>query len=101
MTETQTSWTPGPWGYYRAISVLEGNGNFNVHSDAEPELAQTWVAQVVLREDAEANAQLIAAAPALYEALQELMDELQRARIAPLVGDKARAALAQARGKTP
>ena len=66
------AFTPGPWGYYKSLTVLEGNGDFNIHSDAEPELPQTWLAVVLAREEAKANARLIAAAPELLRELEAI-----------------------------
>jgi len=93
------NWTPGPWYYngqlgtdYAVISTVLGSYNY----DHEVLGTSEWVR--VNNEDAH----LIAAAPELYEALEEALDEMwYEARHNdehPSI-IKARAALAKSRGE--
>ena len=102
MSETQ--WTPGPWAVKWETNVFGGErlvagtgGHTSNISDVEPENR--------------ANANLIAAAPELYDALAELKRLLTGADVrilgeniatdivASIVFDKADRALARARGE--
>ena len=103
------AWTPGPWlttdsgtvyalEDYRGRFKIEQRNRFSVQINAGPETPQYEV---------KANAQLISAAPALYEALEELRSIVQGL----LDGDQyvfdsftlqpAEIALARARGELP
>jgi hypothetical protein len=119
---SERKWTPGPWhyrpqkfddwGYVRASAEADGFHPFicqakdvRTTDDDEKEARKNgtdpWAA----------NAHLIAAAPELYEALEEIRDMLWSRpdisdRLRPLMGfaeeatnQKARAALAKARGE--
>ena len=108
---TETKWTPGPWRY----SFEDGDDWGTVRA------GQRWICQAsnpaVKWEDLptyreantdphQANAQLIAAAPDLYEALEMAAEALDKFSVgdddlvteAPILA--ARAALKKARGET-
>ena len=65
----ETKWTPGPWTVIRALKPVDGeydygiNGSGRIIAEAYGRTTETE------RPPAEANANLIAAAPDLYEAL--------------------------------
>lgn len=93
---TQFKGTPGPW----RVSEKRGDLIDIRHENNEPGAMSLNLAQVVARQswlkEAEANAQLIAAAPELLEALQDL-----QARACVYVNtSKAEAAIAKATGET-
>lgn len=71
-----TEHTPGPWhamcDWVTAVFVSGGPGNDDI---AELNYSEKALVSIT-REEAEANARLIAAAPALYEALNECADKL-------------------------
>lgn len=98
-----TKWTPGPWhivsagtcqgGERRRVQVKGSNGGGAMMIDYEP------------CSEGEATARLIAAAPELYEALEEMMRQFEPADPGNDDGVSdcdaivlARAALARARG---
>jgi len=88
--------TPGPW----RVSEKRGDLIDIRHENNEPGAMSLNLAQVVVRQswlkEAEANAQLIAAAPELLEALQDL-----QARACIYVNtSKAEAAIAKVTGET-
>jgi hypothetical protein len=86
--------TPGPW---RVMPPSVGRfkvGAARAHSEAFQIVGEASN----YNEQAEANARLIAAAPELLEALQELVSHYM-ARNPPWLG-KARAAIAKAEGKS-
>lgn len=99
--------TPGPWGFFKLLSGSENDKGFRVLPTAG---LDGWIADVGPLNDENgdaspegiANARLIAAAPALYEALAEADIALEAApdtanrRIAR---QKIRAALSLARGE--
>ena len=105
MTNTTHAHTPGPWKVRTAYS----NGEpvcYTIH------LGQTSIADITsLSEQDRVNAALIAAAPAMYEALVETMKVLRSLRdnkeewytlVTPellTAWDKNKAALAQAEGR--
>lgn len=93
--------TPGPWSI--ESRQLEGKNDFAVSPAAGN---AGFVTALTHGPDAEANACLIASAPELYEALDELI-ELARPNVYPQPDkpdspyaklERARAALAKARG---
>ena len=102
MPGTETKWTEGPW---EAI-LLENHGRYEVYSVMTRQSITGWgnVTQC------EADAQLIAAAPDLYEALEPLEPLLEvilhtvqmppaRTEAFKQTLAKTRAALAKARGE--
>lgn len=91
----ETKWAPGPW-------VADG---FFVSSNSGGAVAHDIVSAcgTVGRPDSEteANAQLIAAAPDLYEALADLVHQVDRPRAPSWLSlDDAFAALDKARGES-
>ena len=93
---TQFKGTPGPW----RVSEKRGDLIDIRHENNEPGAMSLNLAQVVARQswlkEAEANAQLIAAAPELLEALQDL-----QARACIYVNtSKAKAVINKATGET-
>ena len=93
---TQFKGTPGPW----RVSEKRGDLIDIRHENNEPGAMSLNLAQVVARQswlkEAEANARLIAAAPELLEALQDL-----QARACIYVNtSKAKAFIAKATGET-
>lgn len=93
---TQFKGTPGPW----RVSEKRGDLIDIRHENNEPGAMSLNLAQVVARQswlkEAEANARLIAAAPELLEALQDL-----QARACIYVNtSKAKASIAKATGET-
>lgn len=90
----KTMHTPGPWKLSYDIDkrlAIAGGEN-----------KTAWVARVdrqVEPTEADANAHLIAAAPDLYEALDLFVDWMDEEEGAHALCDKARAALAKARGE--
>ena len=101
--------TPGPWIRWEKdeenYQLIEYEGNIEIGEDPPPGHSGFRIATVwrTPRDDAEANARLIIAAPALLEALEDLLRES-----GALDGDcdcrscvKGRAAIAQARGVQP
>lgn len=105
---TQFKGTPGPW----RVSEKRGDLIDIRHENNEPGAMSLNLAQVIARQswlkEAEANARLIAAAPELLEALQNLIVSYDNFRERagrngdpenPLMID-ARAAIAKATGET-
>lgn len=89
----ETKWTPGDW----SLSYDTGSTRDVVaHPDPKPvcTVKQGWVT----REQYAANAQLIASAPKLYEALYQVLT-VANLRDHPAIAEMARAALASARGE--
>lgn len=80
--------TPGPWSVGGKPSLKIWSGYKPGHGDV---IAEVW-------RSGEVNANLIASAPELFEALSALIDDFGDAN-GPLI-DKAKAALAKARGET-
>jgi len=103
-----SKYTPGPWTFSK--SDMFGDLRFYVaQSDAAPYTPNfsdvaTLIAETVPSERQyiqEANARLIAAAPELLEALQELLSESSDGiATSPLTRNKAHAAIAKATGET-
>jgi hypothetical protein len=88
--------TPGPW--YIAGEITDRFGDTTIIKDADREV----VCEINEDDYDENNANLIAAAPELLEALDEFLsiDDWVDSDIAPLsLVDKARAAIAKARGE--
>ncbi len=86
-----TKHTPGPW-HVDAQYICRADG---------VAIADVWQSMEVSGEDTEANARLIAAAPDLLTALEELLPYVtgsMRSTTDPLV-EAARAAIAAARGE--
>ena len=67
--EQATPWTPGPW----KVSRYENYVGFSIWADGVGCIAERWWPTEEKSVPIEANAHLIAAAPALYEALEEQM----------------------------
>lgn len=95
------SHTPGPWATHKT----EGNGG-NIPDRLEivgPEEGRkrSLIASIYgfKMPEGQANAQLIAAAPELYEALENLMDFLFHGKKDRQMILRAKAALAKARGE--
>ena len=94
---SDTKWTPGPWAIaagYKTMLLVESRFGGTVcdiecHCDVETGILPS--------EEEEGNANLIAAAPDLYNALSTLADAWERKS---LPCDAARAALAKARGES-
>ena len=105
MTHT-TKHTPGPWkAMKKAIQPKDGLFYCMVHEDKEDQSVAPAKGLGLTREEAIANAHLIAAAPAMYEALQAMLDGILFTRGASMSEDRwrtlttiARTALAQAEG---
>ena len=110
MQAIQTRYTPGPWNVCRTISGLEEvaeyvgeNCDGKAKYNSMVENSEYHIAGVggVGREECLANARLIAAAPALLEALEDLLSELYHwnwTRNSP-ASVKSRAAIAKAKGQ--
>ena len=79
-----TTHTPGPWGFEESTKTIRA-----VPQNYWLATMDSWDGAV----DHEANARLIAAAPDLLEALEEMVDESINREV------KARAAIAKARGQ--
>ena len=85
MTTKPAQFTPGPW-------VINANGDINSEQGAI-----CWLPSGI--HNKHNNATLIAAAPAMYEALQNLVNDWERVH-GPIPKDhEAWAALAQAEGR--
>lgn len=100
----ETKWTPGPWvvrdcPMERAATDLKDNGGIKL-IDYKDEKYEGTLA-IVQTELSQANAHIIAAAPELYTALEELMTlvELEFDAYNYQEQVNARAALAKARGE--
>jgi len=90
----ETKWTPGPWRRNGHI----GNAEWIVAAKPFAQIATVYGPNVTAESDA--NAQLIAAAPGLYEALADIvrvLDSLGQSKLERV--EAARAALAKARGE--
>jgi hypothetical protein len=99
---TQAQHTPAQWHAHRAF-YRDGGYVCQSHSDCGKAPFEVWGET---REEAQANARLIAAAPELLEALEALMRNFVGDRSAAntsgeagLAADAARAAIAKARGE--
>jgi len=106
----ETKFTPGPWKAIR--DPLHYGSLSTVYAGSTEEKAGIG-AQMLVQvggwsnpTEQEANAHLIAAAPELYEALEEIIQDVQQTSTGDITGtgcwealDKARAALAKARGE--
>ena len=88
-------WTKGPWSIDKRAST-------RVVDDADTTIASAGLASRIL-EDAQANAQLISAAPELYEALKachlQMLQSNNATEYAEEANQMAIAALAKARGE--
>ena len=85
--------TPGPWAVNKSDTCLI------MVSKSMGMGAEKHIADVQYNEERYANAHLIAAAPAMYEALQNLVNDWERVH-GPIPKDhEAWAALAQAEGR--
>lgn len=97
-----SNYTPGPW-YIKTNPIPERNGRLWGWVDANPpgepdKSISGALVSWTQGEKSEANARLIAAAPELLEALQEVV-AFTGAHGGPYV--RARAAIAKATGETP
>lgn len=89
------NWTPGPWKVNKYGSIGAGPlGHTPVVAYAEP-----FYGDDKRDGDSSANAQMIAAAPELYEALHEILD-LGLHQIPPEDHNRAVRALRKARGES-
>ena len=90
----ETNWTPGPWhsGGYPTISAGTGKG-----------MVAKVLERYMDRAEREANANLIALAPELYEVLENIVTELEETGCQGELDSypQARTALAKARGEQP
>lgn len=109
----QEAWTPGPWfagrlvladpdDEFGTISIGQQDISDRPNKDAhfEDTICEVWQ-NPNLAEDAEANARLIAAAPELLEALEDIVTSctiIQPAHLSDAVAN-AHAAIAKARGQ--
>jgi hypothetical protein len=100
---SETKWTPGPWEPQRAAYLSDGGRDFGIRADVAGEnvvVAETFerVGERI-RAPASANAYLIAAAPELYEALEQITIRwMDPGSITVEHWQAARDALAKARG---
>jgi hypothetical protein len=102
MSNEQAKHTPGPWlrdrasGY--ACDVRAASGRMICAVAGMRHMARTEEGRLAQREQHEADACLIAAAPELLEALEALMELERRGRLMPIgrEWDAARAAIAKA-----
>lgn len=93
------AFTPGPWRIVKHTKAPDAD--LGPHDDWTIESVQggiCWEAQGRGAAQTEANARLIAAAPELYEALEELFDIVSRNGLA--MSNRANTALRKARGET-
>ena len=68
--EKHATFTPGPWhAYSTKVSTWETQEQIEFHGD-----------EVIAETGFEANARLIAAAPAMYDVLQELEESMELAK---------------------
>ena len=111
------SWTPGPWRAAGSVHLVKGELSTEAHEaycgDVFPAkgdyrgsisyLQSAEHIRGITREEAEANAKLIAAAPDLYKALEDFLVEWfeddESTKDDPFA-DAARKALAKARGES-
>ena len=109
--ESKGKWTPGPWKVYHEGGSMGSGGHWGVEmKSSEPCFPSITVAIMSQRENARMNATLIAAAPEMAEALQEIAeradsmaqeaDENSEAHAAFIrIRDDAMSALRKARGE--
>lgn len=101
----ETKWTPGPWHVGRTVGgmlivrpVDKRRGTVAALTDETALVYGEWAQRDYT--NAEANANLIAAAPKLYEALCECLEHMEwSTEQGRQACEKARAALAKARGE--
>jgi hypothetical protein len=88
--------TPGPWRVSDKV-YFDGRDDYLVVTSAA-----RWVCSVMVNDQAEEDARLIAAAPELLEALSALLSQTlsNQAPAGQLAVAKARAAIARAEGRT-
>lgn len=100
---SKMSHTPGPWmrdresGFDCDVRAANGRKIASVNVQNQPKSKEGWALR---KKENEANACLIAAAPELLEALQSIIDSMDRGHaviLVPLVAN-ARAAIAKATG---
>lgn len=103
MSETKAKWTPGPW--YRDLN--EGIA-FGIRASGRKNIVNWRGLSAPMSEEGQANAHLIAAAPAMAEALEKALTQM-RVWVSingDMVGalqeviDEGEAALALAKGET-
>ena len=81
--EKRATFTPGPWHY---SEVIRGRDQYYRQIRADFKIAEVHACHSGVagtkkgRAEDEANARLIAAAPAMYEVLQELADSMELAK---------------------
>jgi hypothetical protein len=97
----EQKWTPGPWkADMGLVTGMESRNRFKGTPSLDIFDANEW--PVELSDEAVANAHLIASAPDLYEALNEILNYSGGADHAtddPYVMDRARAAFSKAQGE--
>lgn len=98
---TQAKHTPGPW----FVGKIPGKSGKTIHCGALPNGGLNVIARTarhLVQRNAKANARLIAAAPDLLEALEELLGIAFHPNVSGNVyvssEDRARAAIAKAKG---
>lgn len=87
--------TPGPWSYDTGPAL---SGRYHVVNDANGDMVCECYEGA--DSDREANAHLIASAPDMRKALDDLVNSFEKHR-PKAYRDAARAAIAKARGETP
>ena len=98
---SETKFTPGPWTATSYPDSLEASVLAPIcGTEAIGEIA--WIGENNFKTQAEANAHLIAAAPEMYEALEQCLERLEvidPARLSNRIAN-AKAVLAKARGES-
>ena len=91
------NYTKGPW---RTAGVLRLPSSIAVKSDSKPLICEV-ILYVDGDKESEANANLISAAPEMYEAVEAMLEEYEAgANIQPyVIREMCRAALAKAEGR--
>lgn len=92
---TQSKHTPAPW------RASKGRYGYQIHSGEKPSSLNHWIANLKCEScpaSEEANAQLIAAAPELLEALETIICS-DNARLCQSEWEAGRAAIAKAKGE--
>ena len=98
MTEQKTPWTSGPWGV-----GLDRRGRTRVFSPEGHEIVRALSehgAKRLSEAERSANRHLIAAAPELYEALEDIVNGFDEGRVTVEATNFARTVLKKARGQS-
>ena len=92
--------SPSPWTYVPLLSASENHKGFRIY-----DVGEFFVADISPRDsdgtEGGANARLIAAAPDLLAALEEVVDRAGSSAGFHIACEKARAAIEQAQGEKP